>query len=653
MALREFCGELLRVSRGRQLTMLEFRVGGEKAAQRFTLYDDHPSSADVKSLVGKGEMTIFAAGRVARDFYGASEPAAPFRDLLAKHDALRYCKVADRRRATEDLAAKCSGDVAALVADPFLALTADPRPYSFHMAVDLAAAFGLSQSDLCARFYRYRLAERAEEGHTCVRADEYAASIAAGRQGYSSGPNRKVQGFPEAEVAAAAAAAVAAGHVVLDAARGLLYEPKMFHMEQAVRRFLAASAEECEGDEVAEAGGDFSDEMLTAEQRRAVAAVLRPGVGVVTGPAGSGKTRVVREVLAQARRAGRHVHLAAPTGKARRRLQEACGREVEAHTLHRLLGINCRAVELRDGALLVVDEASMVDIHLAAAVAAAARKHRLSVAFFGDSNQLESVGPGNVLHDVIEALPPNRVTRLERCFRQDEEAEGAHVLRLAHRVLAGQYPEPGELDNAEVTLVPAERGSHSDVVRKATFAITSLDGVRRPFRVQALGGTNALVDAINLALVGSDQLLVGQKALCTENATAATAGTTGGEGDERAMNGDIGLVVRTVGGKTVIEDEAGCESTGAARSFKHGYAITIHKSQGTEIDAVVLALTGDAFDRLLNKKLIYTAATRARRRLVIVADPDVLRRAIATEAPRRLTGGFKWGGVPPPHNPPL
>jgi exodeoxyribonuclease V alpha subunit len=385
---------------------------------------------------------------------------------------------------------------------------------------------------------------------------------------------------------------------------------------------------------------------LARQQAEAVTLALGGKVAVVTGGPGVGKTTIVRGIVSILSRKGLRISLAAPTGRAAKRLSDQAG--VPASTLHRLLewrpaegAFGRNATRPLECDLLVVDEASMLDVRLAAdLLAALAPATRLVLV--GDVDQLPSVGPGRVLRDVIAsgAVPTVRLTEI---FRQAAESL---IVTNAHRIHDGEMPEMG---------VPASSAGgddrrdffflEEDDPAKAALLIRDLVTTRLPRRyglqthdVQVLSpmhrgelGAGNLNQLLQEALTagapgiqrGARQYRVGDKVMQVRN-----------DYDKEVWNGDIGVIVRAEasgdggGGLTVrFEDREGDREVeyeiDEVDELALAYAATVHKSQGSEYPAVVVPIHTQHFV-MLQRNLLYTAVTRGKRLVVLVGSRKAL-----------------------------
>ena len=389
---------------------------------------------------------------------------------------------------------------------------------------------------------------------------------------------------------------------------------------------------------------------LDDTQRSAVAAALTSGVTVLTGGPGTGKSRTVATLVTQAEAAGASVALAAPTGRAAKRLEELC--DSPASTLHRLLGAQAR--QSGDGVrfdggfsrddenpleedVVVVDEASMLDVELAEALLTAC-KDGTHLVFVGDAAQLPSIGPGRVLGDLIDSgtVP---VTELTTLYRQ---AEGGTIARLATAVREGELPPVD--DPAHEVVIVASRGS-GEAAHRVTQLVT--DSIPRALSIPAEAvqvvtpvhrGPAGTVE-LNRALKARLNPGTGKRRFDPGDRVVATANHLEAEPVGYA-NGEVGVVsdVDGEGAVTVAFASGPAEVKGKALGdLLHGWAITVHRAQGSEFPAVVVVLPPEA-GRMLSRPLVYTALTRAQKHLSIVhaAGPAVARAVrLVGAVPRR------------------
>ncbi len=390
---------------------------------------------------------------------------------------------------------------------------------------------------------------------------------------------------------------------------------------------------------------------LAAEQRRAVIAAVRDKCVVITGGPGVGKTTIVRAIVRIFTAQKRKITLAAPTGRAAKRLGEATG--AEASTIHRLLEFQPNTGTFaRDGRnqlevdVLIADEASMIDIALFRALLAALPPGAQLV-LVGDVDQLPSVGPGAVLADVI-ASGAATVIRLTEIYRQ---AAASRIVVNAHKVNAGQLPDldppPGEgAARSDFYFVSrddpaAARDTVVDLVAERIPARFGLDPITAiqvltPMHRGDLGtvALNAALQArLNPAREGVAESRRGDRAFRAGDKVMQIRN----DYDKDVFNGDIG-VVREIAddGRLTIELLDGRRATweaGELDQLVHAYAVSVHKSQGSEYPAVVIPLLTQHY-MMLQRNLLYTAITRGKRLVVLVGSRKAIGMAVRNDETR-------------------
>jgi len=388
---------------------------------------------------------------------------------------------------------------------------------------------------------------------------------------------------------------------------------------------------------------------LSVSQKKALATVLTSKAAVITGGPGVGKTTLVNAILRIIGNKITNIALCAPTGRAAKRLSESTG--MEASTMHRLLEFDPVSGSFKHGPgnpieadLIVVDETSMVDIVLMSRLVSALSA-KAGLLLVGDADQLPSVGPGAVLTDIIRSgvMP---VITLTEIFRQAAESQ---IIVNAHRINRGDLPlntETGNLSDFYVVEASSPEEIHRKLMQMVTSRIPERFNLHPVRDIQVLTpmnrgglGSRALNAELQKALNGSAEPKISR------------FGTTFSSGDKvlqmvnnydkEVFNGDIGTIasIDTQESELVVDFERRPVryEFGELDELSLAYATSIHKSQGSEYPAVVIPLGLQHFT-LLERNLIYTAVTRGKKLVVIIAQPKALAIAVGNrKADSRMT----------------
>ena len=460
----------------------------------------------------------------------------------------------------------------------------------------------------------------------------------------------KILEVPQPLLEEAVSRLAASGHVVRESLgdRGECISLRLMHAAETraatmLARLIMTPATVPSDKAIDDAIAWFEDKRqltLAASQRAAVRAAARDKVVVITGGPGVGKTTIVQAIIGLEERRGRQVALGAPTGRAAKRLTETTGRP--AMTLHRLLEFSPQNGTFGhdehhpiDADTVICDEASMLDIQLFAHLTAAVRPDARLV-LVGDVDQLPSVGPGRVLGDVIASRAVT-VVRLTEIFRQ---AATSAIIVNAHRINQGELPDlAGRADFFFIERDdPAE--ARATIVEVVAERIPKRFGLDPLADVQVLSpmhrgdvGTIALNQALQERLnppgpaeatFKNRTYRVGDKVIQNRN-----------DYDKEVFNGDVGRVLAAGGGELVVDFDGRPVSYAADEvdELGHAFALSVHKSQGSEYPAVVVPLVTQHY-LLLKRNLLYTAITRGKKLVVLVGSKRALGIAVRTDDTR-------------------
>ena len=559
-------------------------------------------------------------------------------------------------------------DAVQVMAENPYRLARDIRGIGFRTADAIAARLGIEATAMIRlrAGVNYALLEASGEGHCGLPTAELlklAGELLAVERSDETGATRR-EPLEPAVIQTALDLELSEGSVVADSLEG---EAAIFlaHLHRDERRIAEALQELAQG---AQPWGTINAEraiawveqrlglQLAASQQAAVELALASKVLVITGGPGVGKTTLINAILRILAAKKLRIQLCAPTGRAAKRMAEATG--LEAKTIHRLLEFDPAAYGFRRGAelplecdLLVVDETSMVDVPLMASLLAAIPPEA-ALLLVGDVDQLPSVGPGQVLADVI-ASGSVAVARLTEVFRQ---AASSRIITTAHAINAGTIPDlrpPSEGGTTDFYFLPAE------TPEQAVALILKVVGERIPARfgfdpigqVQVLcpmarGGCGSRSLNIELQRLLNPDPVEQVERFGWRFAPGDKVMQIANDYEKEVFNGDVGTIDAIDADNSELSVLFPTSEAGAAGSrvvvygwgeLDHlvpAYACTIHKSQGSEYPAVVIPLLTQHY-AMLQRNLVYTGLTRGKQLVVLVGQKKALAMAVKNHLGRR------------------
>lgn len=522
--------------------------------------------------------------------------------------------------------------------------------FSFEKAEEVAAAFGIDKESDCriAAAVEYVLRHNLMNGHTCLPQQKVFAVTA---ELLGCGPERVQEVCKQMQQALQLRTGQKNGEI-------FLFLPKYYMAEEFIAARLSVLLKYAPPSEfMAEQEIDYIEKRqgihYEENQRSAIKMSLENGIMVLTGGPGTGKTTTLNAMIKILAGKGLEIALAAPTGRAAKRMSELTG--CEAKTIHRLLEVewdeNDRQKFARNEKnplscdVLIIDEMSMVDVLLFEAVLRALRLG-CRLIMVGDADQLPSVGAGNVLADVLEAgcVP---AIRLSKVFRQAMESL---IISNAHRIIAGEPPVLDCKTSDFFMLRQADSFNAGQLVCEL-FAerlpkaygfdpITDIQ-VLCPSRMMELGSRNLnnllqlrlnpLKKGMKKIVFKGFELREGDKVMQIKNNYDILWTAGSGESGSGVFNGDIGILEKIDPPSGVVQvrfdDRLATYYNENLGELDLAYAMTIHKSQGSEFECVILPVL-DAPQKLLYRNLLYTAVTRAKRLLIAVGSRELLQKMV-------------------------
>lgn len=541
---------------------------------------------------------------------------------------------------------KWGTDAVELLKDNPYLLCAGDLGLAFAQADEIAGQLGFAPDDAhrIAAGLLFVLRHNLGNGHTCLPQGDLLERTAAMLELDTDAVGGRLADMVEEEDIVAADIG----------GRLFLYLPELWCAERHIAGRLVLARDMCyKGD------ADFSMQIDALEQtvgihyealqRKAIAAALQNGVFILTGGPGTGKTTTINAIIELFEQMGEKVLLAAPTGRAAKRMTELTGRE--AKTLHRLLEVEFRSGDLPtfrrgeknplDAGVIIVDEMSMVDTLLFESLLRAMRL-TCRLVLVGDADQLPSVGAGNLLRDMIasEALC---TVELREIFRQ---AAQSMIVTNAHRIVRGEYPELSARDNDFFYI----SGTNPEDVTQTLLGLMEKRLPKAyglaPQDIQVLSptrraelGTAELNRRLQAVLnppspekrefkIAGCTFREGDKIMQTKNNYNITWEREDGESGLGVFNGDIGEIMQIDPATRMALlrfDERRAEySFDLAVELELAYAVTVHKAQGSEFEAVIIPLMGGSRN-LYYRNLLYTAVTRAKRLLILLGSKESIR----------------------------
>ena len=617
---------------------LAARIAEKFGEDTFDVLADEP-----ERLTAIRGITEKKAREIGRQFVEQSEMRLLMDFLNEHHLPVSLTPLLYKRLHVSAIDALCENPY--LLCDPYYDV-------NFQLADGLAMELGLSMlsDERADAGVTYTLAFNLDNGHTFIPVEKLTQVVCKLLS------DEEVV-FDEERALTSIERLVARGSLVREhvAGRDAVYLRGMHDAETYLADMLGRMAErnyeyDFDVDELLSALLASSEFPYSDKQKRAISCAARNGLVILTGGPGTGKTTTVRGILQVFEALGLNTLLAAPTGRAAKRLSELTG--MEAKTIHRLLeagfavgghtGFARNLTNPLECDAVILDEVSMVDITLMQALIEAL-PYGARLVLVGDADQLPPVGPGNFLRDVIGShrVPTIGLTEI---FRQAQQSD---IVMNAHAVNAGQMPVPSGADGDFFWLRRSDPAAVIETVAQLCAVRLPAHYGFAPSQIQVLSparrqgsGTIALnrrlQEVLNPPAEGKVEKRFGDWVFregdrvmqVRNNYDIVWERQEDGEPGTGVFNGDVGEIVQIFPQQECMvirfDDRVATYTYDMLNELELAYAVTVHKSQGSEFEAVVLALSDGLPRRLLTRNILYTAITRARRLLVIVGSQDTV-----------------------------